>query len=143
MCKHNTASDLTVISRPFVNIRVLKLPAPQPLKEWAIGTLVGIFAIACIITGYFYFQTHDPYITEVLAHPGDSTLGHAIFQTNCSGCHGIDARGKVGPSLYQVSHRKSTASLIQQVTSGKTPPMPQFKPSPQEMADLLSYLQSL
>ncbi|MCY7406042.1 MAG: cytochrome c, partial [Alkalinema sp. CAN_BIN05] len=42
-----------------------------------------------------------------------------------------------------VSHRKSQAALIEQVISGKTPPMPQFQPNPQEMADLLSYLQSL
>jgi hypothetical protein len=33
--------------------------------------------------------------------------------------------------------------LIHQVTSGETPPMPQFQPSAQEMADLLKYLESL
>ncbi|NER30629.1 MAG: cytochrome c, partial [Symploca sp. SIO1C4] len=39
--------------------------------------------------------------------------------------------------------RKSKISLIHQVTDGKTPPMPKFQPSPQEMADLLSYLEEL
>jgi len=33
--------------------------------------------------------------------------------------------------------------LIRQVTSGQTPPMPQFQPSPQEMADLLKYLEQM
>jgi hypothetical protein len=33
--------------------------------------------------------------------------------------------------------------LIQQITSGQTPPMPKFQASPQEMADLLSYLKTL
>ncbi len=33
--------------------------------------------------------------------------------------------------------------LIHQVTSGATPPMPKFQASPQEMADLLSYLEKL
>jgi mono/diheme cytochrome c family protein len=53
------------------------------------------------------------------------------------------ADGKVGPSLKNVSTRKSRIGLIEQVISGNTPPMPKFQPSPQEMADLLSYLESL
>ncbi len=53
------------------------------------------------------------------------------------------ADGKVGPSLKNVSDRKSPPRLIKQVISGQTPPMPKFQPSPQEMADLLSYLESL
>jgi mono/diheme cytochrome c family protein len=89
-------------------------------------------------------QLHpDPYIHNVLALHGNVTQGNAIFQMNCSGCHGLEANGKVGPSLRAVSTRKSRLALIEQVISGKTPPMPQFQPSPQEMADLLSYLESL
>jgi len=49
----------------------------------------------------------------------------------------------VGPNLHGVSERKSDAKLVQQVVSGETPPMPQFQPSPQDMADLLSYLKQL
>jgi hypothetical protein len=33
--------------------------------------------------------------------------------------------------------------MIQQVTGGNTPPMPQFQPDPQEMADLIEYLKTL
>jgi mono/diheme cytochrome c family protein len=84
-----------------------------------------------------------PYAQKVLALNGDPTLGHAIFQTNCSGCHGLSAQGRVGPNLHAVSKRRSPTSLIEQVTSGNTPPMPQFQPSVQEMADLLSYLKTL
>jgi mono/diheme cytochrome c family protein len=84
-----------------------------------------------------------PYGQKVLALTGDPTLGHAIFQTNCSGCHGLSAQGRVGPNLHAVSKRRSPTSLIEQVTSGNTPPMPQFQPSAQEMADLLSYLKTL
>ncbi|HEY9884533.1 MAG TPA: c-type cytochrome, partial [Thermosynechococcaceae cyanobacterium] len=60
-----------------------------------------------------------------------------------AGCHGTEAAGRVGPSLREISNRKSKVSMIHQVISGQTPPMPQFQPSPQEMADLLSYLESL
>jgi hypothetical protein len=42
-----------------------------------------------------------------------------------------------------VSSRRSPLSLIDQVTSGNTPPMPKFQASPAEMADLLSYLKTL
>ncbi|MGI0487067.1 c-type cytochrome [Pantanalinema rosaneae CENA516] len=85
----------------------------------------------------------DPYVEAVLALQGDPVQGNAIFQMNCAGCHGTFADGRVGPSLRNVGDRKSKASLIQQVISGQTPPMPQFQPTAQEMADLLSYLESL
>jgi mono/diheme cytochrome c family protein len=97
----------------------------------------------CAIVGWHSLQESNPYITGALAKTGDPTIGHAIFQINCSGCHGIDASGKVGPSLWEISKRKSPHSLIEQVISGNTPPMPQFQPSHQEMADLLSYLATL
>ncbi|NJK36270.1 MAG: cytochrome c, partial [Oscillatoriales cyanobacterium SM2_2_1] len=59
------------------------------------------------------------------------------------GCHGSQADGNVGPSLHNVPKRKSEIGLIHQVISGKTPPMPKFQPTAQEMADLLRYLENL
>ncbi|HEY9844726.1 MAG TPA: cytochrome c [Candidatus Caenarcaniphilales bacterium] len=85
----------------------------------------------------------DPYVQQVSSLTGNVEMGHAMFQMNCAGCHGLEADGKVGPSLRGVSARKSRIGLIHQVTSGETPPMPQFQASPQEMADLLSYLEQL
>jgi len=99
--------------------------------------------IALSLMGMYAFRTVDPYVEKVFALPGNATQGQAIFQMNCATCHGILGYGLVGPSLKEVSHRKSQAALIEQVISGKTPPMPQFQPNAQEMADLLSYLQSL
>ncbi len=95
--------------------------------------LVSIFA--------FQIRTADPYIQQVLAIQGNTAKGHAIFQTNCAACHGSNGDGHVGPSLHHVPKRKSKSSLIHQVVSGETPPMPKFQPNPQEMADLLSYLE--
>ncbi len=94
------------------------------------------------LMGMYQFRP-DPYVQKVLSHQGSATQGTAIFQMNCAGCHGFDATGNVGPNLHAVSSRKSRQALIEQVISGQTPPMPQFQPSPQEMADLLSYLESL
>lgn len=105
--------------------------------------LAVVLIVLLVVLGVYQSRLSDPYVRTVLSLTGNTTQGHAIFQMNCSGCHGIEADGRVGPSLRGVSDRKSKVSLIQQVISGQTPPMPQFQPTPQEMADLLSYLESL
>jgi mono/diheme cytochrome c family protein len=110
----------------------------------AIGIVaVLILGIAGISSGIYYWHHSDPYVQKVLAIRGESNRGHSIFQLNCAGCHGTWADGKVGPSLHGVSGRRSEWSMIQQITSGRTPPMPKFQASPQDMADLLSYLKTL
>lgn len=96
-----------------------------------------------VVAAFYAAQRTDPYMREVLALTGQPEQGQAIFQMNCAGCHGVQADGRVGPSLIDVSSRKSKTQMIHQVISGQTPPMPQFQPSPQEMADLLSYLERL
>lgn len=103
--------------------------------------IFGIFVLS--MWGVHWYQVSEPYTQEVLSLKGDVVLGNAIFQINCAGCHGSTANGKVGPSLVEVSKRKSKVSLIYQVISGQTPPMPKFQPNPQEMADLLQYLEEL
>lgn len=104
--------------------------------------LVGILVLGGYL-GWQLIQTPDPYVQQVLVMIGNAQRGQSIFQINCAGCHGSEGTGRVGPSLLGVSDHKSQVRLIQQVVSGKTPPMPQFQPSPQEMADLLAYLESL
>ncbi len=108
--------------------------------------LIGIavlLAITSVIFSLHLLQPSDPYIRSVLSLNGNAVQGHAIFQMNCAVCHGFEADGNVGPSLQGVSKRKSRYGLIHQVISGDTPPMPQFQPSLEEMADLLSYLETL
>ncbi len=104
----------------------------------AVALLVGT-----IFLSLYLIEFSDPYIQDVLSRQGDSDVGQAIYEINCAGCHGRQANGNVGPSLHKVSHHKSEAALIRQVIGGKTPPMPKFQPRPQEMADLLSYLETL
>jgi len=106
----------------------------------ALSIVLGILVVAF---GIHQIQMSDPYVREVLARSGNVERGHAMFQMNCAGCHGVQADGKVGPSLRGISDRRSQVSLIHQVVSGQTPPMPQFQANPQEMADLLSYLKTL
>lgn len=105
--------------------------------------MAALLTVVILIFGIHLVQVSDPYIKSVLTLRGDSVQGQAIFQMNCAGCHGLQADGSVGPSLQGVSKRKSRYGLIHQVTSGDTPPMPQFQPSVKEMADLLKYLETL
>lgn len=102
-----------------------------------------LLAIALGFLGIYASQASDPYSQQVLILQGDPVRGHAIFQINCAGCHGLKAKGDVGPSLRDITHHKSDLRLIQQVISGQTPPMPKFQPQPQDMSDLLSYLHTL
>ncbi len=105
---------------------------------------VVLIVILCItILGIYHNKNPDPYIDAVLSLEGDPINGQAIFQINCAGCHGIKADGSVGPSLQNVPKRKSKIELINQVIGGNTPPMPKFQPNPEEMADLLTYLEQL
>jgi mono/diheme cytochrome c family protein len=121
-----------------------KLAQPGILiRRITLVVLAVLLAISASLLGFHLIQISDPYVSTVLSLTGDSRRGHDMFQINCAGCHGLQADGKVGPSLQHVSKRKSKISLIHQVTTGQTPPMPKFQPSPQEMADLLSYLETL
>jgi mono/diheme cytochrome c family protein len=121
-----------------------QLAKPENLiQRLSLMALAILLATLLAIWGVHLFDVSDPYIKTVLSLNGDPVKGHAIFQMNCSGCHGIEGQGRVGPSLDAISKRKSRVNLIQQVISGKTPPMPQFQPSGQAMADLLSYLETL
>lgn len=111
------------------------------IPKLLIAIIVFILITAIAVLGIYWQQNSDPYIQEVLSLEGNVTRGHDIFQINCSGCHGSELAGSVGPNLQNVAKHKSRSDIIKQVVSGKTPPMPKFQPTPQEMADLLNYLE--
>jgi len=115
----------------------------NPIERIAIFAIALLLAITLASMTIRQFQVADPYVKSVMSLTGDQFQGSAIFQMNCAGCHISVGDSQVGPNLHRVSDRKSEFGLIRQVTSGQTPPMPQFQPSPQEMADLLSYLEQI
>lgn len=108
--------------------------------QWALTLL--LFGLIVFVVSQSLIQP-DPYTRLVKTLPGRVTYGSSLFALNCADCHGTEGNGKVGPSLRQLQTRRSDQFIIHQVISGKTPPMPQFQPDPQEMADLLAYLKSL
>jgi mono/diheme cytochrome c family protein len=110
-----------------------------------VAALVLAAATACVVLAVLVLPAArtDPYTRQTLELRGSVEHGARLFRLNCAGCHGIAAQGLVGPDLHGVSQRKSQRQLIQQVVSGRTPPMPRFQPEPQAMADLLAYLNGL
>ncbi len=117
---------------------------PRGRRQLALLTLVAglavlLFSLAVLLPGL----RADPYTRATLHLRGDVGNGGRLFRLNCAGCHGLAAQGLVGPNLHGVGQRKNDRQLIQQVVSGRTPPMPRFQPDPQTMADLLAFLHSL
>lgn len=113
------------------------------IQKAAIAVAAIVLILLTALLGMYFNRVSDPYVREVLALNGDYTKGYAIFQINCAGCHQGQVTDSVGPNLEDIAKHRSKVSIIYQVTSGKTPPMPKFQPDPQEMADLLNYLEKL
>jgi mono/diheme cytochrome c family protein len=138
----NLTKDTDVVAKPTSDADL-----PSPKLKSSMSSLLAIavtFVIVAIAIVFWMFRPPlDQYTQSVLSLSGDPVQGRSIFVMNCVACHGQWANGKVGPNLHGVRDRKSDVRLIHQVVSGETPPMPQFQPSPQDMADLLSYLKQL
>ncbi len=119
--------------------------APAARHRGLITGLVILAAVACIVLVVWVMgnASRDPYVQATRMLNGDADHGGQVFRINCAGCHGIAAQGLVGPNLHGVADRRSDPSIIHQVVSGATPPMPRFEVEPQTMADLLAYLKSL
>ena len=107
--------------------------------------IIVIFLILLICVALFYFnqEENNAYILKTLELSGSLNEGDTLFKMNCVGCHGITARGLVGPDLHSITQRLNDEEIIKQVVEGLTPPMPSFEIDPQNMSNLLKYLHSL
>jgi len=121
-----------------------RLALPPSAVRWvAIGLLAFVLLALLGWWGSHWYRSSDPFVQQALSLERHPERGREIFRVNCAGCHGVNADGHVGPSLHGVAQRKSDPELVRQVTGGTTPPMPEFQPDSQEMADLLGYLETL
>ena len=123
--------------------QMVQVAKTNPLVRAAVVAIALLTAFILAFWGIQSLHSRDPYVQSVLQLSGDPARGQEIFVLNCATCHGIEAGGEVGPTLKGISERKSKVALIEQVTSGQTPPMPQFQPNEKDMADLLSFLETL
>ena len=105
--------------------------------------IVFVLLIACFSIFFMNHNENNKYIIKTLELNGSTEKGDALFKINCVGCHGIAARGLVGPDLHSVTQRLNDKEIIKQVTGGLTPPMPSFEIDPVNMSNLLKYLHTL
>ena len=119
--------------------------AERDSKREFLKILFIVFVVLFICFFIFFAKHHEnnKYIIETLELNGSAVEGDALFKINCVGCHGITARGLVGPDLHSITQRLNDKEIIKQVTGGLTPPMPSFEIDPVNMSNLLKYLHSL
>ena len=120
--------------------------AEREFKRKFLKIIFFIIFLVLLISFSIYFVNHhegNKYIIETLELNGSAEQGDALFKINCVGCHGITARGLVGPDLHSITQRLNDQEIIKQVTGGLTPPMPSFEIDPVNMSNLLEYLHSL
>ena len=110
-----------------------------------ITALVVLAASACVVLLVWVINSaqQDPYVRASLEIQGDPDHGGQLFRINCAGCHGLAGQGLLAPQLIGITDRLRDPTLIHQIVSGDTPPMPSFQMAPEAMADLLSHLHEL
>ena len=113
------------------------------IKIWKQCFIVFVILLICGSLFYFNYEENNTYILTTLELNGSLKEGNTLFKMNCVGCHGITARGLVGPDLHSITERLNDKEIINQVIEGLTPPMPSFEIDPQNMSNLLTYLHSL
>ena len=113
------------------------------INIWKQCFIAFVILLICGSLYYFYPEKNNTYILKTLELKGSVKEGDTLFKMNCVGCHGITARGLVGPDLHSITMRLNDAEIIKQVIEGVTPPMPSFEIDPQNMSNLLTYLHSL
>ena len=119
--------------------------AERDFKREFLKIVFIVFGVSLICFSIFFVkhQENDKYVVKTLELNGSAEEGDALFKINCVGCHGITARGLVGPDLHSITKRLNDKEIIKQVTGGLTPPMPSFEIDPVNMSNLLKYLHTL
>ena len=88
-------------------------------------------------------QANAVSVTSTDVPQGDAKRGHSLFDHSCAPCHGDDARGDEGPSLYNLA--KSDARMATIIKGGVKGEMPSFakKFSDADVQALIAYLRTL
>jgi mono/diheme cytochrome c family protein len=71
---------------------------------------------------------------------GDTTHGRDVFVVNCSGCHGMDATGGIGPTLHGIG---LTAAEVAEIVASGRGVMPPAVVEGDDAADVAAYVASI
>lgn len=88
-------------------------------------------------------QANAASVTSTRVLEGEAKRGYSLFDHSCAPCHGDDARGDEGPSLYDLA--KSDARITTIIKGGVKGEMPSFakKFSDADIQALIAYLRTL
>ena len=77
--------------------------AERDFKKEFLKIVFILFGVLLICFSIFFVNHNEnnKYIIETLELNGSAEEGDALFKINCVGCHGITARGLVGPDYTQ------------------------------------------
>ena len=81
--------------------------AERDIKRGFLKKVFIFFMVSLTCFSIFFVNHHEnnKYIIETLELNGSAEKGDALFKINCVGCHGITARGLVGPDLHSITQR--------------------------------------
>ena len=88
--------------------------AEKTLKTKIWKRVFIVCLILLISSSFFYFnhEENNTYILKTLELNGSVREGDTLFKMNCVGCHGITARGLVGPDLHSITMRLNDAETV-------------------------------
>lgn len=112
----------------------------NPLPDWWLGLFVGCIIWAFAYAIHYHFIAHRSQVKALAAEMADARRrwpeaaqaatvvfskdnvekGEAVFKANCTGCHGEQLEGKIGPSLLDSVwiHGGSPAEVVHTITVG-------------------------
>lgn len=112
--------------------------------------LLAVLAFAAGCSGKETGETGDPGDPgtnsgtdshPALALTGDEVAGETVFANNCSGCHGGDATGGIGPDLTTLVSGLSDEDIVLTIAEGSGN-MGAVGIDDQEIADVLAWLRA-
>jgi mono/diheme cytochrome c family protein len=104
------------------------------------GPLALLAVVAAATFGLALWHPFSPSAPAGAAAAGNASRGASIFATSCSGCHGADATGGVGPALRGSG---LTATAVTEVIAAGKGAMPARIVSGQHAADVAAHVASI
>ena len=106
-------------------------------------TLAPVILLVTVTLATFGLATWHPFTPDTAPAAeaeGDVTRGETVFSVNCSGCHGTDASGGVGPRSSEPGSRRRKWRRSSRRAAAV---MPAGLVEGQDAADVAAYVASL